>query len=162
MIHSTGDVVEVDRCVAVTVNRVSCSATSTLRLGRVGFNRATAAYLLGRPEEALGMVDDLLLAHEAVSGPKHPNTLTTRYLRAQILDGLGRYGEALAAVDAVLPVQNTVSGPKHPNTLATRNLRARVLAELSRAEEALTAVDDLLPIQEAVSGPADPDELVLG
>jgi hypothetical protein len=61
-----------------------------------------------------------------VSGDRHPGTLTTRFLRASVLESLGRYGEALAEIDAMLPIRTEVSGDRHPATLTTRSLRIGV------------------------------------
>ena len=55
--------------------------------------------------------------------PRHPDVLTTRKLRAQVLSDLGRYGDALAEIDAFSPIQVEVQGARHPAALRTNSLK---------------------------------------
>jgi hypothetical protein len=55
-----------------------------------------------------------------VSGPEHPDTLTTRH---NLANWTGTAGDAAGARDqfaALLPIRERVLGPEHPDTLTTR------------------------------------------
>ena len=69
-------------------------------------------------------------------GPKHPDTLASRYLLAQILDKLGHSEEALPIAQSVADAMTAHPGlgPNHPNTLASRHLLAQILDRRKRAE----------------------------
>jgi hypothetical protein len=94
---------------------------------------------LGRYGEALAEINAFAPIQIEVLGERHPDTLSTRYLRAQVLSNLGRYGEALAEIDAHAPIRVEVQGERHPATLTTRSLRIGVeIAEgrnIDRASE---------------------------
>jgi hypothetical protein len=64
-----------------------------------------------------------------VSGPEHPETLTTR---ANLAHWTGEAGDAAGARDqhaALLPIQERVLGPDHPDTLAVRADLAHWIAQ---------------------------------
>jgi tetratricopeptide (TPR) repeat protein len=94
-----------------------------------------------------------------VRGDRHPDTLTTRALRALALSNLGRYGEALAEIETFAPIEAEVKGDRHPDTLATRYLRALALGNLGRYGEALTEIETFAPIEAEVRGDRHPDTL---
>ncbi|GAA3037106.1 hypothetical protein Aglo01_03070 [Actinokineospora globicatena] len=55
-----------------------------------------------------------------MSGPEHPDTLTSRDNLAQALAAMGRYDEAEAENRAVLEAFTRVLGSEHPYTLSSR------------------------------------------
>ena len=69
---------------------------------------------LGRYGEALAEIDAFAPIQAEVQGARHPDTLSTRHLRAGVLQDLGRYGEALAEIDAFAPIQAEVNGAAPP------------------------------------------------
>ena len=93
---------------------------------------------------------------ERVSGPEHPDTVTTR-------NNLARWTEeaedAAAARDqyaALLPTVERILGPEHPDTLATRADLARWTGEAGDAAAARDQFAALLPVVERVSRPRAP------
>ena len=58
-----------------------------------------AMLLQGKHGEALEEIDSLLPIRTKVSGAEHPDTLTTRLLRAQILNHLDKLSEGLEEMD---------------------------------------------------------------
>jgi hypothetical protein len=67
-----------------------------------------------------------------VSGPEHPDTLTTR---ASLARWTGEAGDAAAARDqfaALLPIRERVFGAEHPDTLTDRANLARWTEEAER------------------------------
>jgi hypothetical protein len=114
---------------------------------------------LGRYGEALAEIDAFAPIGVEVHGDRHPATLATRYLRAQVLGNLGRHGEALAEIDAFAPIEVEVRGDRHPDTLVTRSLRAQVLSNLGRHGEALAEIDAFAPVQVEVRGDRHRDTL---
>jgi tetratricopeptide (TPR) repeat protein len=92
------------------------------------YNRATAAHLLGRPDEALAAYDRALRIK-----PKYREALAGRSL---VLSELGRRDEALIFCDEALRLD--------PNDAITHYNRADLLRGLGREEEALQAYREAL------------------
>jgi tetratricopeptide (TPR) repeat protein len=116
------------------------------------YYQVQALWLLGRNDEALEAVEQLLPVRTDVSGERHFDTLATLHLRADVLQSLGRHDDALRAVDELMPIEIEVRGERHLSALMTRHLRARVLYSLGRVDEALEAAGQLLPIVAEVTG----------
>mgnify|MGYP001099960151 CR=1 FL=1 len=119
---------------------------------------ATALRHCGYYSAAMAEIEELLLV-QCVKGARHPETLSTRRLHAQILNSLGRYQEALKEIEELLPISERVMGTQHPDTLTRRHLYAQTLNFLGRYQEALKEVEELLPISERVRGVQHPDTL---
>jgi hypothetical protein len=92
---------------------------------RLNILTANDAYILmesdrQHPVAARDQYAELLPVRARVSGPEHPDTLTTR---ANLATWTGEAGDPVAARDQyaeLLPVRARVSGPEHPDTLTTR------------------------------------------
>jgi len=121
--------------------------------------RAAVLRHLGRNDEALREIDNLLPIWERTVGAEHRDTLTTRYLRASVLPRLARRREALREVNALLVITERQLGAEHRDTLATRGLRADILQHFGQSIEALREVDALLPISERTLGTEHPATL---
>jgi hypothetical protein len=93
---------------------------------------------LGRAADALPIIEDVA-QKQATSpnlGPHHADTLTSRYLLAQVLGRLGRAADALPIIEDVAQKQATSPnlGPQHPHTLQSRYLLAQVLDKLGQEQ----------------------------
>ena len=97
---------------------------------------------------------------QAILGPDHPDTLTTRNNIAAWTGETGDGREALRLFQELLPDQERVLGPDHPDTLTTRNNIAHWTGGTGDAREALRLYEELLPDRERVLGPDHPDTLV--
>ena len=103
-------------------------------------------------------------------GPTHPSTLTTRHLRASILQDLGRYDRALAEIDGtdkrpgilLAMEQSPDRGPTHPSTLSTRSLRGAILSDLGHCEESERELRSAGAEQEQALGPVHASTLRSG
>ncbi|MFC7612318.1 tetratricopeptide repeat protein [Actinokineospora soli] len=94
------------------------------------------------------------------TSPEHPDTLTSRNNRANVMRALGRLEEAETEHSSVLETQSRILGPEHPDTLISRNNRARVLYDLGRLEEAETEHSSVLETRTRILGPEHPDTLI--
>ncbi|MBB5476776.1 hypothetical protein HNR20_001281 [Micromonospora parathelypteridis] len=96
---------------------------------------------------------------EAVLGPDHPDTLTTRHhlaaLHALTLDP----GGAVRELEQLLVDRLRVLGPDHDDTLATRHQLAYARGEAGDPEAAVTALDELLTDLLRIQGPGHPETL---
>jgi CHAT domain-containing protein len=121
--------------------------------------RARSAARAGDAAGARDQYAALLPIRERVSGPEHPDTLSTHH---ELAYWTGEAGDAAGARDqyaALLPIRERVLGPEHPDTLTTR---ANLAQWTGRAGDPAAARDQfavLLLIRERVLGPEHPDTL---
>ena len=108
---------------------------------------------IGELKEAIAAYEALLDDLQQVTGPDHPDTLTTRSNLAGCLGGAGRVAEATAADKALLDDQERVLGPDHPQTLTTRSNLAGCLGRAGRVAEATAAYEELLTDHLRILGP---------
>ena len=75
----------------------------------------------------------VIAAKEETLGPRHPDTLLTKYALAFMLgDTLGELGEACALMREVVPAQAAVLGAEHKSTKISAGLLAKWEAQLKR------------------------------
>lgn len=120
---------------------------------------AEASERCGRYSEALAAVEVLLQDAEKIWGVEHPNTRSTRFLKAACLRKTGDAMAALAETTALQPLNEKVSGVEHPGTIAARQLKAICLRDTGERAAALEELAALLPLQEKVLGAEHPTTL---
>ena len=122
-------------------------------------NLAGAYEDVGRFDEAIELLERVLVGSERVLGPDHPDTLMTRNNLAVAYRSVGRFDEAIELLGRVLAEQERVLDPDHPDTLGTRNNLAFAYQSAGRFDEAIELFERVLADQERVLGPDHPDTL---
>lgn len=109
---------------------------------------------VGRTEEALRLVDDLLATSDAEPGRLPP--IEAWMQRGAYLRMLGRADESLAAFDAVIErLGNTNEPPDNELLIKAWSQKIEALTDLGRPAEALAAVDGLLELLRARNDQSD-------
>ncbi|MDR1635319.1 MAG: tetratricopeptide repeat protein [Bifidobacteriaceae bacterium] len=114
---------------------------------------------VGRVDEAISLLRDVLADRERVLGPDHPDTLTTRHHIAYWTGQAGRVDEAISLLRDVLADLQRVLGPDHPDTLTTCHHIAYWTGDAGRVDEAINLSRDVLADLQRVLGPVHPDTL---
>ena len=122
-------------------------------------NLAGAYEDVGRFDEAIELLERVLVGSERVLGPDHPDTLMTRNNLAVAYRSVGRFDEAIELLGRVLAEQERVLDPDHPDTLGTRNNLAFAYQSAGRFDEAIELFERVLADQERVLGPDHPKTL---
>jgi hypothetical protein len=115
--------------------------------------------VVGRVDEAISLLHDVLADRERVLWHDHPDTLTTRHNIAYWTGEVGRVNEAISLFHDVLADCERVLGPDHPDTLTTRHNIAYWTGQVGRADEAISLFHDVLADRERVLGPDHPHTL---
>jgi tetratricopeptide (TPR) repeat protein len=112
---------------------------------------------VGRRQEALELLEEVLAIRRRVSGPEHPDTLWVMYDLAISYDEAGRRDEALKLREEVLALRRKVLGPQHYNTLWAMHALANSYDEAGRRDEALKLREEVLAFRQRINGPTHPD-----
>jgi tetratricopeptide (TPR) repeat protein len=107
-------------------------------------NIAASLKILRRLDEALVANDKALIIVTKILGVNHPNTITSRCWKGNILQTQGKLEEALVIRSEVLESRKRVLGEDPIDTVAARNYKANGLADLKRHDEALLLYDQVL------------------
>ena len=124
-------------------------------------NLAGAYEDVGRFDEAIELLERVLVGSERVLGPDHPDTLMTRNNLAVAYRSVGRFDEAIELLGRVLAEQERVLDPDHPDTLGTRNNLAVAYHSAGRFDEAIDAWEELLLDCQRVLGADHPVTLTV-
>jgi eukaryotic-like serine/threonine-protein kinase len=108
---------------------------------------------LGMPLEAIPLLEKARDYYVAVSGPKHPETLSAMNDLAGAYHGVGRQQEAIGLWEEVLPSRREVLGPYDPQTLKTMELLSYAYFNLGRQDEGIRLCEEELKLQRKVNGP---------
>jgi serine/threonine protein kinase/tetratricopeptide (TPR) repeat protein len=121
---------------------------------------------LGQTNEGLGLYDRAVSLHtqavqvrEAVLGPEHPDTLSSRCKLGGAYRVAGRITDAIALLVTTLKQQLDKLGPDHPDTLDTRGNLANAYWSANRTAEAITLHETNLKLRESKQGPDHPGTL---
>uniref|UniRef100_UPI003A848506 tetratricopeptide repeat protein n=1 Tax=Kitasatospora sp. SC0581 TaxID=3394360 RepID=UPI003A848506 len=126
----------------------------------VRHNLAHAYREVGRTEDALHLLEQVLPDHEQVLGTDHPSTLSTRHSLATCYSETGRTEDAIRLLEQVLTDRRRVLRPDHPSTLNTRHNLAYAYREVGRTEDAIRLLEQVLADQERVLGTDHPSTLI--
>jgi tetratricopeptide (TPR) repeat protein len=74
---------------------------------------------LGQVDDAVRSYQQSLAIHEAVEGPRHPNTATSAHNLAVTYRDLGRLDDARALFERAFGARRESLGPTHPDTLSS-------------------------------------------
>ena len=119
-------------------------------------NLATRFADIGRFEEAIEQLEDVLVQRKKVLSADHPDTLTTGNNLASCLRSAGRFDDAILQFEDVLVQRKKVLSADHPDTLTTGNNLASCLADTDRFEEAIERFEEVLVRQTSVLGADHP------
>ena len=107
-------------------------------------NLAYAYKSVGRLEEAITHLEQVLTDSIRVLGEDHPLTLTSRNNLAGAYESVARLEEAITLYEQVLPDRIRVLGEDHPNTLTSHNNLAGAYYAAGRLTEAITLYEQVL------------------
>jgi hypothetical protein len=99
---------------------------------------------LGRPAEALKLLEATLAAYKANLGADSREALMCMHNLAVSYDDLGRLQDAFGLFETILAARKAKYGPEHPDTLSSMISVAESLVKLDRATEALPLIDECL------------------
>jgi DNA-binding winged helix-turn-helix (wHTH) protein len=112
--------------------------------------REAFTYLrLGEWDTARRMITQLLQRRQALSGPRHPETLRLARNLAQVRIAQGEAEAALTEINRLIPDFVSVFGPDNQDTLILLATRARAFSQLQRYDEAMA--DDQVIYQRALA-----------
>lgn len=128
-------------------------------------SRAVSLVNLGRNEEAIPLLRDLVEARARVIGERHPQTLKSAANLASSLarsvqdapdspQRAARTAEAVAVLRGVLAAREDLLGMEHPDTLLSRASLASMLMHDRRYDEALALAESVLQSRLARQGEA--------
>jgi tetratricopeptide (TPR) repeat protein len=126
--------------------------------------RAFFAHLLGevgRTNDAIVHLRDLLKDQLRLLGPNHPDTLRTQLDLAASLGRAGRPEEAIVLLTGLLTDQIESHGTDAPDTLTIRNDLGQQLTEAGRLEAAVQLFTNLLADHLHILGPEHPSTLTI-
>ena len=121
---------------------------------RARVNRAAAVLSTGRPGDAIGATDDLLVELDPTDALEAEQFATTARVRAAALRALDRTEDAAAALEAVERCADEDPAARS-QVAAARRERAEILIDLGRIEQAIALLDRAVERLRA-----DPDPLV--
>jgi hypothetical protein len=124
-------------------------------------NLSSTYHMLGRPERALSMRQDVYSGRLKLCGEEHTETLLAANNCAASLNQLRRFEEARALLHKTIPVARRVLGDSNDTTLRMRWAYAQALyadtgGTLDDLREAVTTLEDLARIARRVFGGANP------
>ena len=105
--------------------------------------QATLKTKLGKPAEAVALLQDVLAIFDAKRGPDHDDTLRCMVSLAAAYDDLSRRTDASALRERIVAVRKARHGPDHFDTI-------NALYGLSNSFTALGRAAEAVPLQEAV------------
>ncbi len=111
---------------------------------------------LGRFDEALTLLDEVLRLGAETWGADHPYMLSTRNSIASLHIRRGEHEAAAAVAESVLTDARRVLGDDDPFLLYVANNRSIALAQLERWDEAVPATRELLAISRQLHGEEHP------
>jgi tetratricopeptide (TPR) repeat protein len=101
----------------------------------------------------------MLEIQRRVSGPEHPDTLTSMDNLANIYEDEGKYTQAETLHSQTLEIKRRVLGPEHPSTLESMMNLALTYQDEGRYAQAEALDSQTLQIKRRVLGPEHPDTL---
>ncbi len=120
---------------------------------------ALCLYKLGDYAGAEPLNRRALESYERVSGPEHPNTLSSVNNLAELLRSKGDYAGAELLIRRALEGCERVLGPSHPDTLTSMNNLAGLLESKGDYAGAEPLCRRVLEARERVLGPEHPNTL---
>jgi eukaryotic-like serine/threonine-protein kinase len=120
------------------------------------FNLIQALRLVGKLDEALGLVERMVVLDASVLGPDHNDTLVAHDCLGGVLDDLGRFVEAEAVYRRLLDARLRVFGPDDFLTIQTRKFLANTLRHQGRLDEALALQRECVEFFKQMLGPTHP------
>ncbi len=129
-------------------------------------SKAVLLHALGETYYGLGLYDRATQLHakalavrQAVLGPDHPDTLTTRDHLGNDHWCAGRYFEAVTGHEETLERREAVLGPEHPDTLTSRHNLGVAYRNAGRPAEAIAMGEKTVRLRERILGADDPETL---
>jgi serine/threonine protein kinase/tetratricopeptide (TPR) repeat protein len=120
------------------------------------FNLIQALRLVGKLDEALELVERMVVLDASVLGPDHNDTLVAHDCLGGVLDDLGRFVEAEAVYRRLLDARLRVFGPDDFLTIQTRKFLANTLRHQGRLDEALALQRECVEFFKQMLGPTHP------
>ncbi|KAL8719057.1 MAG: hypothetical protein Q9225_003891 [Loekoesia sp. 1 TL-2023] len=108
---------------------------------RMASNFALAYSEVGRPKEALQLMEPVVDVYKRTLGEEHPETLNSINSLASYYSNIGRYQEALQLIEPVIDVYKRTLGEEHPETLGSIHSLAIRYSEVGRYQEALQLME---------------------
>ncbi|MGP0068029.1 MAG: tetratricopeptide repeat protein [Isosphaeraceae bacterium] len=129
-------------------------------------SKAALLHALGETYYGLGLYDRATQLHaralavrQAVLGPDHQDTLTTRDHLGNDHWCAGRYFEAVTWHQETLERREAVLGPEHPDTLTSRHNLGVAYRNAGRPAEAIAMEEKTVRLRERILGADDPETL---
>ena len=108
---------------------------------------------------AIGLGVTVLADCEGLSGPEHPDTLSSRNNLAAAYESAGQLGEAIDLYERNLADRERLLGPDHPDTLTSRGNLAGAYESAGWPRKANDLYERNLADRERLLGPDHPDTL---
>lgn len=121
---------------------------------------AQAYRAAGRYEDAIRVLQAVLVRSRSILGEKHPDSLTSMENLAGAYSAAGRLREAEALEEEVLLLRREVLGETHPATLVSMNNLSIYYSATGRRAEALAFRQQVLEIRRKTLGDEDPATLL--
>ncbi len=143
------------------IHRLDTAGGEHLDLRRELTDRyATSLYRMGRPLDALPLLESNLSDRVSNLGPDHGDTQTSRNNLATCLQELGQFEVALPHFEAIFLHREATLGQRRLRTLDSRNNWAGCLLSAGRAEDALPHFQEVLEGRSMGLGPKHLDTAI--
>jgi serine/threonine-protein kinase len=100
------------------------------------YNLAFNVLLLGRPVEALSMLEDIVPRQRRVLGAQHARLALSLRLTARAMDGVGRANDALTPIAEAMAIHRASLGDDHPQVAMDLIWQAMIEVHAGRLAEA--------------------------
>ncbi|MFE7634823.1 tetratricopeptide repeat protein, partial [Kitasatospora sp. NPDC057518] len=110
----------------------------------------------GDTDDAISLLEQVLIDRQRVLGADHLNTLSSRHNLATTYWKAGRTDDAISLLELVLTDHERVLGADHPNTLSARHNLATGYAETGRTDDAISLLEQVLTDRQRVLGTDHP------
>ncbi len=140
----------------------NCTDYGPNHIHTLGTRAKTAGWTgdAGQAQDALQLLEALLLTMERALGAEHPDTLIIRNNLAHWTGKAGQAQDALQLYKALLPTMERALGAEHPDTLTTRANLAHWTGQAGQAQDARELYKALLLTMERALGAEHPETLI--
>lgn len=121
---------------------------------------AEAEVEMGRWEEAVTLIQDVLEEDIALYGKIHPETINVKSQLALMLANQGRWNEAILIQEEILEYQENCLGESHPFTLQFTSSLIQSLIEVCEYGKAGYLMNKVITLRDSVWGNESPDTLL--
>lgn len=114
---------------------------------------------VGRPQEALAILESLVRDETRFLGETHPDTLRSRHSQAQWTGESGDFTKAVALFDELAERWHATAGPDHPESLRAMHSSAYWVGEAGDPADARRRLSEVLDRRDRTLGAEHPDTL---